>query len=215
MLFSTKEKSGSDLFPQYSSMLCIMLWCWMHWLNVALSQTLWHVCWSCWNFVLDDPLLVCGFPYCCIMGFKHCFAIWSWILWCYIFLVKDKYLGMHWFWVAMNYWWNVVKILWKLYGQYFNARKLLPVHVLSILTWKFHVHAGHKYYYNVKTNVSQWEHPNSSQAVVSHNAEIKDSRNASPGNWDDQPSGLTRCMGCGGWGVGLVQHWGYCNHCTR
>ncbi|KAK9951327.1 hypothetical protein M0R45_006781 [Rubus argutus] len=24
-----------------------------------------------------------------------------------------------------------------------------------------------------------------------------------------------RCMGCGGWGVGLVQMWGYCNHCTR
>ncbi|GFS37608.1 WW domain-containing protein [Actinidia rufa] len=22
-------------------------------------------------------------------------------------------------------------------------------------------------------------------------------------------------MGCGGWGVGLVQLWGYCNHCTR
>ncbi|TVU36059.1 hypothetical protein EJB05_17971 [Eragrostis curvula] len=30
--------------------------------------------------------------------------------------------------------------------------------------------------------------------------------------WNSQ---MQRCMGCGGWGVGLVQQWGYCNHCTR
>ncbi|CAA6665383.1 unnamed protein product [Spirodela intermedia] len=24
-----------------------------------------------------------------------------------------------------------------------------------------------------------------------------------------------KCKGCGGWGVDLVQQWGYCNHCTR
>jgi hypothetical protein len=28
-------------------------------------------------------------------------------------------------------------------------------------------------------------------------------------------AGFKRCLGCGGWGVGLVQDSGYCNHCTR
>ena len=31
----------------------------------------------------------------------------------------------------------------------------------------------------------------------------------------DQSSKLEWCLGCGGWGVGLVQMWGYYNHCTR
>lgn len=39
--------------------------------------------------------------------------------------------------------------------------------------------------------------------------------NAVNGNQDDRSAMLKRCMGCGGWGVGLVQMWGYCNHCTR
>jgi polyglutamine-binding protein 1 len=30
--------------------------------------------------------------------------------------------------------------------------------------------------------------------------------------WNSQ---MQRCLGCGGWGVGLVQQSGYCNHCTR
>ncbi|XP_058771348.1 uncharacterized protein LOC131644774 isoform X2 [Vicia villosa] len=64
--------------------------------------------------------------------------------------------------------------------------------------------SGHKYYYNTKTHVSQWKHPNSAQEIVS------------VGHVDGgQSSNLQRCMGCGGWGVGLVQAWGYCNHCTR
>ncbi|XP_014514287.1 uncharacterized protein LOC106772409 isoform X2 [Vigna radiata var. radiata] len=61
---------------------------------------------------------------------------------------------------------------------------------------------GHKYYYNTKTHVSQWERPNLAHEV-------------SVGDGYDQSSNLPRCMGCGGWGVGLVQAWGYCNHCTR
>ncbi|XP_010256838.1 PREDICTED: uncharacterized protein LOC104596944 isoform X2 [Nelumbo nucifera] len=63
---------------------------------------------------------------------------------------------------------------------------------------------GQKYYYNTKTHVSQWEWPDSSLATSSQHAEA-----------DDQSSMLKRCMGCGGWGLGLVQTWGYCNHCTR
>ncbi|XP_047182224.1 uncharacterized protein LOC124848562 isoform X2 [Vigna umbellata] len=61
---------------------------------------------------------------------------------------------------------------------------------------------GHKYYYNTKTHISQWERPNLAHEV-------------SVGDGYDQSSNLPRCMGCGGWGVGLVQAWGYCNHCTR
>ncbi|CAA3014071.1 Polyglutamine-binding 1 [Olea europaea subsp. europaea] len=98
---------------------------------------------------------------------------------------------------------------------------------------------GQKYYYNRKTNVSQWEHPGSllqvtpqhHERTVSSNA-MEGNRgaqasNAMEGNWGDQvnnamegnfgaqASMLPKCMGCGGWGVGLLQSWGYCNHCTR
>ncbi|RDX93065.1 Polyglutamine-binding protein 1, partial [Mucuna pruriens] len=68
---------------------------------------------------------------------------------------------------------------------------------------------GHKYYYNTKTHVSQWEHPNLAQKVVSNHSDL------SVGGGHARSSNLPRCMGCGGWGVGLVQAWGYCNHCTR
>ncbi|KAK7267200.1 hypothetical protein RIF29_19865 [Crotalaria pallida] len=68
---------------------------------------------------------------------------------------------------------------------------------------------GHKYYYNTKTHLSQWERPNSAQEVVSDHPDL------SVAGGDDQSSNLHRCTGCGGWGVGLVQAWGYCNHCTR
>ncbi|KAK8468178.1 hypothetical protein PHAVU_007G243700 [Phaseolus vulgaris] len=61
---------------------------------------------------------------------------------------------------------------------------------------------GHKYYYNTKTHVSQWQRPN-----LAHNVPV--------GDGYDESSNLARCTGCGGWGVGLVQTWGYCNHCTR
>ncbi|KAJ8759817.1 hypothetical protein K2173_009918 [Erythroxylum novogranatense] len=66
--------------------------------------------------------------------------------------------------------------------------------------------SGQKYYYNIKTQVSQWEHPGSIQVAASQH---------SNGNWDDQSFQLQKCIECGGWGVGLVQAWGYCNHCTR
>ncbi|MCI86804.1 WW domain-containing, partial [Trifolium medium] len=44
---------------------------------------------------------------------------------------------------------------------------------------------------------------------------VSDQLVSSVGHVDDQSSSSPRCMGCGGWGVGLVQSWGYCNHCTR
>ncbi|KAL6219531.1 hypothetical protein ACLB2K_007290 [Fragaria x ananassa] len=71
---------------------------------------------------------------------------------------------------------------------------------------------GHKYYYNTKTYVSQWKHPDSSQQVESRHW---DEQSSEPQVEKDQLSKRQRCMGCGGWGVGLVQIWDYCNHCTR
>ncbi|KAK7278989.1 hypothetical protein RJT34_24030 [Clitoria ternatea] len=68
---------------------------------------------------------------------------------------------------------------------------------------------GHKYYYNTKTHISQWQRPNLAQEVVSNHPDM------SVGGGYDQSSNLQRCLGCGGWGVDLVQAWGYCNHCTR
>lgn len=61
---------------------------------------------------------------------------------------------------------------------------------------------GQKYYYNVRTNESSWEPPSSMKRQA-------------PDPAMGQGSISRRCAGCGGWGLGLVQSWGYCNHCTR
>lgn len=74
---------------------------------------------------------------------------------------------------------------------------------------------GHKYYYNTKTLVSQWEHPDSSNRAASEKPGNMVSGSLADTIWANQSSIQDRCMGCGGWGVGLVQMWGYCNHCTR
>ncbi|CAI9291786.1 unnamed protein product [Lactuca saligna] len=63
--------------------------------------------------------------------------------------------------------------------------------------------SGCKYYYNSKTNVSQWEHPQKKAADLSQQVNMVESVD------------IKKCCGCGGWGVGLVQSWGYCCHCTR
>ncbi|KAL0323315.1 UNVERIFIED_CONTAM: Polyglutamine-binding protein 1 [Sesamum angustifolium] len=75
--------------------------------------------------------------------------------------------------------------------------------------------SGLKYYYNRKTNVSQWEDPGARQHVISQHCDKMTSSDAMTGNLGDQPCTSPKCMGCGGWGLGLVQSWGYCNHCTR
>ncbi|KAK9289787.1 hypothetical protein L1049_007946 [Liquidambar formosana] len=74
---------------------------------------------------------------------------------------------------------------------------------------------GQKYYYNKKTHVSQWERPDSLQQVASQHCDNIGSGNTANGNWDDRSFAPKKCNRCGGWGVGLVQIWGYCNHCTR
>jgi len=85
-----------------------------------------------------------------------------------------------------------------------NFSSILPLFLefCNLLYQLFLCISGHKYYYNTKTHVSQWERPNLARKV-------------SVGDGHDQSSNLPRCMGCGGWGVGLVQAWAYCNHCTR
>lgn len=74
---------------------------------------------------------------------------------------------------------------------------------------------GKNYYYNTKTFVTQWEQPGLSHQVLLDNHDTKVSDKEANENHGDQPSAFKKCLGCGGWGVGLVQTWGYCNHCTR
>ncbi|XP_074583294.1 uncharacterized protein LOC141839450 isoform X1 [Curcuma longa] len=74
---------------------------------------------------------------------------------------------------------------------------------------------GQTYYYNIKTHISQWERPASSTLKCSQNSV----HNVTHGQYFRTehlyPNQVKRCMSCGGWGLGLVQDWGYCNHCTR
>ncbi|XP_055834706.1 uncharacterized protein LOC129903226 [Solanum dulcamara] len=74
---------------------------------------------------------------------------------------------------------------------------------------------GQKYYYNSQTNVSQWEHPSKPQQVAIQHCDRAVTNNATNVTRVDQASTFQRCIECGGWGVGLVQSWGYCKHCTR
>ncbi|GLT88016.1 hypothetical protein SLE2022_060610 [Rubroshorea leprosula] len=74
---------------------------------------------------------------------------------------------------------------------------------------------GCKYYYNTKTQLSQWKHPNSLSHAASENTGTMVSENVVDANRVNHSSNPDKCMGCGGWGVDLVQSWGYCNHCTR
>lgn len=71
--------------------------------------------------------------------------------------------------------------------------------------------SGQKYYYHTKNQVSTWERPGKSQPNETQHVE--------PAAANNTPNVgalmLNKCMGCGGWGVGLVQSWGYCVHCTR
>ncbi|MCO5612910.1 hypothetical protein L7F22_067183 [Adiantum nelumboides] len=79
-----------------------------------------------------------------------------------------------------------------------------PVPLASASEWQEAVDnaTGQKYYYNLRTNESTWEPPPSIKAQTLDQAVF-------------QGAMSKRCAGCGGWGLGLVQSWGYCNHCTR
>ncbi|XP_021748933.1 uncharacterized protein LOC110714712 isoform X1 [Chenopodium quinoa] len=75
--------------------------------------------------------------------------------------------------------------------------------------------SGQKYYYNKKTQVSQWEHPQMVQQAATVHVSGGTSSRLNESIWMEQSSMPEKCLNCGGWGVGLVQAWGYCNHCTR
>ena len=77
--------------------------------------------------------------------------------------------------------------------------------------------AGQKYYYNTKTNETRWERPRGAAPAA---AEDSSENHVSTGNGDVSSAATNgpkfkKCLGCQGWGRGLVQAWGYCNHCTR
>ncbi|KAK3162831.1 hypothetical protein QOZ80_1BG0094350 [Eleusine coracana subsp. coracana] len=57
--------------------------------------------------------------------------------------------------------------------------------------------------------------PTAMYASVAPHAPTNTAVESVASNTDIWNSQMQRCMGCGGWGVGLVQQWGYCNHCTR
>lgn len=76
---------------------------------------------------------------------------------------------------------------------------------------------GQKYYYNIKTNASQWERPKDSVSgsiQSDHKISVLHGSDKA-GNGNTSASKFKKCLGCGGWGRGLVQAWNYCNHCTR
>jgi polyglutamine-binding protein 1 len=94
--------------------------------------------------------------------------------------------------------------------------------------YAFGIILGQKYYYNTKTQATQWEPPISVNpgAVPQASSDVVNLGFVPQGSTDVavQPAAqnsdiwnphMQRCSGCGGWGVGLVQPWGYCNHCTR
>eukprot|EP00252_Welwitschia_mirabilis_P020859 TRINITY_DN51_c0_g3_i1.p1 TRINITY_DN51_c0_g3~~TRINITY_DN51_c0_g3_i1.p1 ORF type:complete len:696 (-),score=188.90 TRINITY_DN51_c0_g3_i1:306-2393(-) len=75
---------------------------------------------------------------------------------------------------------------------------------------------GQKYYFNAQTNVSQWQRPTISDSLASSTYEQGTPPKSKEVNgMSSATSMVTKCAGCGGWGNGLVQAWGYCNHCTR
>lgn len=87
--------------------------------------------------------------------------------------------------------------------------------ILNLCSLSYKLFAGQKFYYNSQTNVSQWERPSTPQQVAIPHHDRAVANNATNVTWVGQASTFQRCLECGGWGVGLVQSWGYCKHCTR
>ncbi|CAM8968239.1 unnamed protein product [Rhodiola kirilowii] len=78
--------------------------------------------------------------------------------------------------------------------------------------------SGRMYYYNKRTQISQWERPESLRIKDTQAGVNLVSQNIPENSCHltaYKTNGSNKCLGCGGWGVGLVQPWGHCNHCTR
>ena len=63
--------------------------------------------------------------------------------------------------------------------------------------------------------MTQWERPNSGHHIPLQHAHSIPSGYEATRVSNHEPEYMRKCMGCGGWGVGVVQPWGFCNHCTR
>eukprot|EP00850_Spirogloea_muscicola_P011734 SM000074S21644 [mRNA] locus=s74:32728:36758:- [translate_table: standard] len=78
---------------------------------------------------------------------------------------------------------------------------------------------GHKYYYNTSTQETRWERPKEAAPVAAEPAAASVAPQESSSGRDGSTAGsaplFKKCAGCRGWGRGLVQPWGFCNHCTR
>lgn len=96
---------------------------------------------------------------------------------------------------------------WELPREVSNSQHVTTLHLPDDWEEAIDNLSGQKYYYNRRTNVTQWEHPQLVNQVVPQFAHLVAATHG--------PNYMNKCMGCGGWGVSLVQAWGYCNHCTR
>lgn len=77
--------------------------------------------------------------------------------------------------------------------------------------------AGREYYYNRRTNETSWEIPRKAARTFSAGSSEIYSSTDRGGSFSAVIYGskFKKCLGCTGWGRGLVQAWDYCNHCTR
>eukprot|EP00850_Spirogloea_muscicola_P017390 SM000149S01325 [mRNA] locus=s149:81933:85843:- [translate_table: standard] len=77
---------------------------------------------------------------------------------------------------------------------------------------------GHKYYYNTSTQETRWERPKEVAPVAAEPAAASVGPQEGSSGRDGSAAGsaplFKKCAGCRGWGRGLVQPWGCCNHCT-
>lgn len=77
--------------------------------------------------------------------------------------------------------------------------------------------SGRQYYYNRRSNETSWEIPRKAARTFSAGSSEIFSSTDRGGSFSAVIHGskFKKCLGCQGWGRGLVQAWDYCNHCTR
>ncbi|KAL9675262.1 hypothetical protein QQ045_003463 [Rhodiola kirilowii] len=111
------------------------------------------------------------------------------------------------------------KTQWEKPSEVFiSPQSSLPVPVSEEWVETLDETSGRMYYYNKRTQISQWERPESLRIKDTQAGVNLVSQNIPENSCHltaYKTNGSNKCLGCGGWGVGLVQPWGHCNHCTR
>ncbi|XP_026378077.1 WW domain-binding protein 4-like [Papaver somniferum] len=98
------------------------------------------------------------------------------------------------------------KSQWEIPSENFGSAQ--PLYLPPQQDWIETLASGCRYYYNTKTGVSQWEVPESLKKVpLQHNKETA-SKSTVNKNGQSPFFMQIKCMGCGGWGLDLVQAWG-------